>query len=111
MISDRFIVNIKTNEIHRVDEYYSVDGIDVVFTMDEKCLPLNHTKSIGKDDIKRVIAYSFCNEIIEKQDFTELKNRLHENATKYSFDPNNVNPSWMRKVISYLSRLKRRVCD
>ena len=111
MISDRFIVNIKTNEIHRVDEYYSVDGVDVVFTTDEKCLPLNHTKSIDKDDINRVIAYSFCNEIIKKQDFTELKKKLHGTSTNFSYDPNNVNSSWMRKVVSYLSRLKRRVCN
>ena len=107
MIENRFI-HIKTGNLHFLDEVYD----SVVFTMDSKCFPISEVRNLSIKEKENLLVKHICNSWDD-----ETIRKTKERIKRYSKpQPNstitvNTNPSWMRKVVSYLSRLKRRVCD
>ena len=107
MIENRFI-HIKTGNLHYLDEVYD----SVVFTMDSQCFPINEVRNLSRKEKETILVKHICNSW-DNETVKKISKRIKKYSKIKTTKPISVksNPSWMRKVVSYLSRLKRRVCN
>jgi hypothetical protein len=107
MIENRFI-HIKTGKLHFLDEVYD----SVVFTMDSKCFPINEVRNLSIKEKETLLVNHICNSWNDET-VKKISNRIKKYGKIKTTKPIGIksNPSWMRKIVSYLSRLKRRVCN
>jgi len=99
MIENR-IIHIKTNRLYFVDEVFN----DVVFTLDNKCLPIGEIRNLTTKEKQTELIKHICNNTWDDETIKKTTDRIKG----YSNDSNGIT-SWLRKVVSYLPKLGRGV--
>jgi len=109
---------IRKNSIVTIKESEVVDDTLLFYTSDGLCYAYNeliflkipHYNDPIQNLVKTRLMECFTKEsLLLKQ--VEFKKRLSENAKKKTTKITTpTNTSWMRKVVSYLSNIRRRIC-
>ena len=117
MNNETRIINKNTGVIHGVDQVYYYDNTHyVVFTEDKKCFPSNIvrilTDSEKYNELSKYIVSSLnVNGSFDKLKITikELNKQRNERINQIPNTPIVSRTSWLRKIVSHLSKLGRRV--
>ena len=59
-----YILNPKNNEIHIVSDYEVVSDVELVYTEDKKCFPVNSVERLAGNNVADLFAKMFMGEIL-----------------------------------------------
>lgn len=60
----KFIINFIKNSFHKVDSFFSIDDVNVVFTEDSKCFPINEVGIFKLDTLTKCLKKTLRDEDI-----------------------------------------------
>ena len=106
------ILNISENVTYIVDEVYTVDNFTVVFTEDSKCFPICQLRTGVK--LKPTLIKKIATSMISEKTSQNIRYQINKELTYEKINPttdSNTRTSWLRKIVSHLSKLGRRVRD
>lgn len=103
------ILKISDNVTYIVDEVYTVDNFTVVFTEDSKCFPICQLRTGVK--LKPTLIKKIASSMISEKTSQNIRYQINKELA-YEKITNPTTPtitSWLRKIVSNLSKLGRRV--
>ena len=117
MNNETRIINKNTGVVHRIDQIYYYDKNHyVVFTEDKNCFPSNIIRTLTDSEkyselSKHIVSNLNINGSLDKLKITikELNKQRNERINKIPTTPIVTRTSWLRKIVSHLSKLGRRV--